>query len=499
MGKKTANPADAHRKALKKKEKDRNKEVRTKVREVKTLKSDTGGLEAEIRRIEESKKDGELDSNTRKRLADLRAEVDRIKKTKSEYVAAHPEHRKLVYGEGKPTTNDTSSDDVKGPFGKNGLPRHPERSIYYDPVLNPFGMPPPGMPYAERPLLPHEQVIADAEVAAANAKLDKGDDTESDSSEESEDDDIPMPSGPRPKVPPGDEGNNSDDADDDIPMPPGPPPLNFVPPLPPGPPPPGPPPMRMPPFPPQSQFPQTFPPPPPFGFPPPVNSNYSNYPPPPPPFPPPMGVSVTSHPYAYVPPPPPGFPPHGQLLNSQGNFPRRLQQHHDPLSDRPYRAYQDSRPLGPDQVQPGAQGASSSALPPIPAGMTHPLPAPPIPTTAVSSSSAKPPNSASATTTAAATIFAEPQLRDLKKESTAFVPSALKRKKGPVTAVNDLKKMKVDAAAAVGGGEEEVGVRPNLMTALRSSGLGDRMVDERGKGRQVDDYDAFLAEVGDIL
>lgn len=35
-------------------------------------------------------------------------------------------------------------------FDKNGIPIHPERSIYYDPVMNPFGVPPPGMPYIER-------------------------------------------------------------------------------------------------------------------------------------------------------------------------------------------------------------------------------------------------------------------------------------------------------------------------------------------------------------
>jgi mRNA biogenesis factor len=35
-------------------------------------------------------------------------------------------------------------------FNKKGLPRHPERSIYYDPVMNPFGVAPPGMPYMER-------------------------------------------------------------------------------------------------------------------------------------------------------------------------------------------------------------------------------------------------------------------------------------------------------------------------------------------------------------
>lgn len=31
-----------------------------------------------------------------------------------------------------------------------GVPRIPKRSIYYDPVFNPYGNPPPGMPYRER-------------------------------------------------------------------------------------------------------------------------------------------------------------------------------------------------------------------------------------------------------------------------------------------------------------------------------------------------------------
>lgn len=35
-------------------------------------------------------------------------------------------------------------------FDKNGLPRHPERSVYYDKVMNPYGVAPPGMPYMER-------------------------------------------------------------------------------------------------------------------------------------------------------------------------------------------------------------------------------------------------------------------------------------------------------------------------------------------------------------
>ena len=45
-------------------------------------------------------------------------------------------------------------DDYEAPtapvMGKNGKPRYPERSIYYDKVFNPYGVPPPGMPYKER-------------------------------------------------------------------------------------------------------------------------------------------------------------------------------------------------------------------------------------------------------------------------------------------------------------------------------------------------------------
>ncbi|KAG8883127.1 hypothetical protein FRB98_003301 [Tulasnella sp. 332] len=512
MGKKTANPADAHRKALKKKEKEKNKEVRTKVREVKTLKSDTGGLETEIRRIEESRKDGELDSNTRKKLTDLQAEVNRIKKTKSEYVAAHPEHRKLIYGEGKSNANSSQADDSKGPFDKNGLPRYPERSIYYDPVLNPYGMPPPGMPYAERPLLPHEQAAVEAE-AALLVKATPAEVSQSDGSDEDDDDDTPLPAGPPPNAPLGtthsEEDASSDEDEDEIPMPPGPPPPKSkdlaAPPLPPGPPPP----MHMTPFPPLSMphvHQHIFLPPPSLsGFP----SGASNYPnfPPPLSFPPPLGMPMSSHPYAYIPPPPPGFPP--PPIGNGNNFPRQLQQQHDPLSDRPHRAYQDGgRASGPGSASRPTN--PSSVLPPLPPGMNHPLPAPPISNTSVSSSTSVQPRPSPVTTTTA-TISAEPQLRDLKKESTAFVPAALKRKKPPPASAGggsddpSSKKIKVNAAAAVGEVQEAVvGVKPNLMTALRSSALGDRMLvaEEDGgkqKQKQADDYEAFLAEVGDIL
>lgn len=69
-------------------------------------------------------------------------------------VAAHPEHRKFVFPDNK--SNDTSSANQQnqreppGLYNRDGKLKHPERSLYYDPVFNPFGAPPPGMPYRER-------------------------------------------------------------------------------------------------------------------------------------------------------------------------------------------------------------------------------------------------------------------------------------------------------------------------------------------------------------
>ncbi|KAJ9095189.1 hypothetical protein QFC19_007644 [Naganishia cerealis] len=100
-----------------------------------------------------------LDKNGQARLAELRAEVERIKKAKEEYVAAHPEHRKFVYAHEEAREQArkaaTGAESSTGPnglpvFDKNGRLRDPTRSVYYDPVLNPYGVPPPGMPYLEK-------------------------------------------------------------------------------------------------------------------------------------------------------------------------------------------------------------------------------------------------------------------------------------------------------------------------------------------------------------
>lgn len=55
------------------------------------------GLEAEARRLNDQERNGSLPKADRDRLEFLRAEVAHIKKTKDEYLAKHPEHRKFVY------------------------------------------------------------------------------------------------------------------------------------------------------------------------------------------------------------------------------------------------------------------------------------------------------------------------------------------------------------------------------------------------------------------
>ena len=111
-------------------------------------------LEDDISKLEAI---AEPSSSERNRLTELKSELEKINKKKEEYVEEHPEHRKLVYKARRRDNKDNDDGEAEKPveqkrnlFKKNGLPRHPERSLYYDRVMNPFGVAPPGTPYMER-------------------------------------------------------------------------------------------------------------------------------------------------------------------------------------------------------------------------------------------------------------------------------------------------------------------------------------------------------------
>ena len=209
------------------------------------------------------------------------------------------------------------------------------------------------------------------------------------------------------------------------------------------------------------------PPPPPTGFVlPPPPSNF--IPPPPPGFPgippPPPGFGVPSHPTPGLPPLPLGFPippaPYSSVPTPMpppppGFFPRkRPGSGQDPLSNVPHRTLQ-----------------GHPSLPPKPGSVKN---------DAISS----------------ATISAEPELRDLKRESTAFMPTSVKRKKTTATP-------RVNAAPSVVTADEvePVAPRPDLLSTLQEQfgPVPTEPAKKEPKPGTKDDYTKFIEGMGDIL
>ncbi|WVQ67646.1 uncharacterized protein L199_005849 [Kwoniella botswanensis] len=438
MAKKSSNPADAFRKAQRAKELKKNKEERKKVREAQTVKKDTRELEADIRYLKT-----QTDASSKTRLSELESELAYIKKTKEAYVAEHPEARDRVFGVRKSKENEggltTREESQKHLYDENGRLRDPKKSVYYDPVYNPFGVPPPGLPYRERT---PDQVEEEEE---------------SDEEEDEDDEDIVMPEGPPPQGAEEEEEEDSDDSDDsdDIPLPEGPPPPKptAVP---------APPPMRM-------GFGSSIPP-----FPPP-NTGFR------PPLPRPVAVPLHAHSHSQ---------PYGQAGPStfrprhvQHNRPPPMVQ--DPLSDAPTQTYQGHRIA---QHALPARPPSSSATD---------TPAPTIAGSAIASTSevTKP--------AGAGEISAAPVLRDLRKEATVFVPRGVKKRKtgpgggiinaapgaGEIDEEGDERKRTVQNSGSGG-----------LMSKLKGV-LGDQpKVDgTSGTGEGEDDeYKRFLEGLGDL-
>ena len=147
-----------------------------------------------------------------------------MKEAKEKYVAANPEAADKVYRTGK--RGDAAGGDGEGEgsgsqgglYDEGGKLRDPTRSVYFDPVYNPYGVPPPGMPYKER----SELSSLSSGIRLKIAPVESSDEEEE---EEDSDDDIIMPEGPRP-----DEDSDDSDDSDDIPLPPGPPPSKLAPP-----------------------------------------------------------------------------------------------------------------------------------------------------------------------------------------------------------------------------------------------------------------------------
>ncbi|KAM0788070.1 hypothetical protein ACM66B_001241 [Microbotryomycetes sp. NB124-2] len=473
------NSVDAHRKQQRKKELARNKQNRQKQKEISLVKRDTKGIEQEIRSLQQS--GGNLSKDDRDQLESLKAELARVNKAKNEYVEKHPEHRHLVFparsSEGAGASGGIANEkDPPGLFTKDGKLKHPERSLYYDPVFNPFGVPPPGMPYRERPPTAEELAAFHAQVDAEPS--DDGDDDEED------EDDIPLPEGPPPGQEDDDEDSDADSDDsDDIPMPQGPPP-------------------------PQAR----------------LSTSGSSRVQIARPSTGPMPSSGQAGDHRHRPYPPPAH--HAQRGGPRqfGHSTRGLPPRpppgaiQDPLSDEPHKTFQGHQhDRYAQRQQQQSQDGPSIVRPP---NSASPPPPPPSSSSSTTASPFAPVGGANA---AAATISAAPVLRDLKAEATAFVPTHMRRKKiagssslGSSTATTTLNHGlgKIDATGGLPThreSQDEGGVKPSLMGALKQVGIGAGLgggaavggTGEAGQQKKRDkgkeDYERFEREMAEFL
>jgi hypothetical protein len=107
-------------------------------------------------------------------LAELEKELKVVNAAKEKYVKEHPEAKDKVFkpwsdkekrgprpgeededGNGNAVASGSGSGGGRGDgmahlYDDEGRLRDPKKSVYYDAVYNPFGVPPPGMPYRER-------------------------------------------------------------------------------------------------------------------------------------------------------------------------------------------------------------------------------------------------------------------------------------------------------------------------------------------------------------
>ncbi|KAF9214355.1 hypothetical protein BGZ59_003883 [Podila verticillata] len=526
MGRKSGrslNPADQYRKEQHKKEIKKNKQDRKKVRELGSAIKDTT-TEVELSQHEELEKAGKLDKEGLKKLAELRDKMTKINDIKKA-------HGIKI----KPKKIETQPVSVEEQL------RDPTRSIYYDPVLNPYGAPPPGMPYLEHPPLPTELPFgqeppqppegSEDESEEDTDSSDSGSDSSSSSGSDSEDIDDesympPLPEGPAPskedqvrflaptKPRPAIDLRIEQHGQMMGPRgalnghgPPGGPLMNPY----------GPPPNFMP-----SPYGNVYPPgrpgPPPLGFvpPPPMQVGYGGPPPGfhgPPGYQGPPGFQGPPPHHGYGGPPSyggqQGHPqdPHGGYEGRQNRPPtqrpppryvkpvRTANPQSDPMTGHlPPDEKEISKQLAAAEKAASATDSASTATEALNTPTHHPLPPKPF-----SSTSSKPVVQAGPTS-----ISAEPQLRNLQKELVHLVPSTIMRKrvtqKGkigkPVNAAPGVDVDDVPSASTHGSSSIPVSSSSTSSTKASGGGLVFPFANQPPSSQQGDDSDEDYRESG---
>ncbi|XP_049848232.1 uncharacterized protein LOC126313322 [Schistocerca gregaria] len=202
MGKKldgywrTMNPASKYRKKMKAKEMKKNKEKREQERAAILSRKSEAVLRAELEIVEKAEREGRADGKMLQKRRQIRDILTKLEKEKSE----------------------KEKDTVKAPLSHQELSNmYPDAkgSIYYHPITNPYGVPPPGMPQVWKedyiPVAQRSKLPADHPLYSENVHEDVENECESPTCD-SEQDDISSESSldsipPPPDEPDSDEGN----------------------------------------------------------------------------------------------------------------------------------------------------------------------------------------------------------------------------------------------------------------------------------------------------
>ncbi|EPX70835.1 ww domain binding protein 11 [Schizosaccharomyces octosporus yFS286] len=139
LSKRGYNPVQAETKKKKKREQNKLREERAKRYEEKLSHKNVGQLERQIAELSALEGSQGLNAHDKQILQNLEKDLAVIRKKN---IHGHSVGRI----ESEKTKEEERRIKPKRPF----IPKNPKKSIYYDPVFNPYGVPPPGMSYREK-------------------------------------------------------------------------------------------------------------------------------------------------------------------------------------------------------------------------------------------------------------------------------------------------------------------------------------------------------------
>ncbi|KAL2314227.1 Protein saf1 [Schizosaccharomyces pombe] len=145
LSKRGLNPVQAESRKKKKREQIKVREERAKRHEERLSHRNMSQMERQLSELTQLESSQGLNAHDKQLLQNLQRDMAIMKK-------------KNIHGHrvGRVESDKTKEAERQHKPRKPFIPKNPKRSIYYDPIFNPYGVPPPGMPYREKEELSSE-------------------------------------------------------------------------------------------------------------------------------------------------------------------------------------------------------------------------------------------------------------------------------------------------------------------------------------------------------